>query len=78
MVFLKTGAFFFFFFKLQMGMVGPRVGQPNVNQLPAPYMSQGQFPGSGPGVGAQSGMTPPGGPGGMVQVRGLALLFDVA
>ncbi|XP_013768849.1 histone acetyltransferase p300 isoform X2 [Pundamilia nyererei] len=53
----------------QMGMVGPRVGQPNVNQLPAPYMSQGQFPGSGPGVGAQSGMTPPGGPGGMVQTQ---------
>nr|XP_057917914.1 histone acetyltransferase p300 isoform X2 [Doryrhamphus excisus] len=40
----------------QMGMVGPRMGQPNVNQLQNQYISQGQFPGSGPGVGT----TPPG------------------
>ncbi|KAJ0015730.1 hypothetical protein NQD34_014020 [Periophthalmus magnuspinnatus] len=50
----------------QMGMVGPRMGQPSVNQ----YMSQGQFPSSGPGVGAvQPGMSQPGAPGGMGQTQ---------
>lgn len=52
-----------------MGMVGPRMGQPNVNQLQNQYLSQGQFPGSGPGVGpAQPGMAQPGGQTGVAQV----------
>lgn len=52
-----------------MGMVGPRMGQPNVNQLQNQYLSQGQFPGSGPGVGpAQPGMTQPGAQTGVAQV----------
>lgn len=50
-------------------MVGPRMGQPNVNQLQNQYLSQGQFPGSGPGVGpAQPGMAQPGGQTGVAQV----------
>ncbi|KAM7382020.1 hypothetical protein PAMA_012745 [Pampus argenteus] len=54
----------------QMGMVGPRMGQPNVNQLQNQYLSQGQFPGSGPGVGtAQPGMAQPGAQGGMAQTQ---------
>ena len=54
----------------QMGMVGPRMGQPNVNQLQNQYLTQGQFPGSGPGVGAaQSGMAQPGSQAGLGQVR---------
>lgn len=53
-----------------MGMVGPRMGQPNVNQLQNQYLSQGQFPGSAPGVGtAQPGMAQPGAQGGMTQVK---------
>ncbi|XP_026171634.1 histone acetyltransferase p300-like isoform X2 [Mastacembelus armatus] len=45
----------------QLGMVGPRMGQPSVNQLQNQYLSQGQFSGSGPAVGtaqpgAQAGM----------------------
>ena len=53
-----------------MGIVGPRMGQPNVNQLQNQYLSQGQFPGSGPGVGtAQPGMAEPGAQGGMAQVK---------
>lgn len=56
-----------------MGMVVPRVGQPNANQLQNQYLSQGQFPGSGPGVGApQPGMTQPGAQGSMAQVRTLS------
>lgn len=52
-----------------MGMVGPRMGQPNVNQLQNQYLSQGQFPGSGPGVGkVQPGMAQPGAQAGMAQV----------
>lgn len=52
-----------------MGMVGPRMGQPNVNQLQNQYLSQGQFPGSGPGVGAaQPGMAQPGAQTGVAQV----------
>ncbi|KAK2820870.1 hypothetical protein Q5P01_023829 [Channa striata] len=50
----------------QMGMVGPRMGQPNVNQLQSQYLSQGQFPGSGP---AQAGMTQSGGQAGMAQTQ---------
>lgn len=46
------------------------MGQPNVNQLQNQYLSQGQFPGSGPGVGAaQPGMAQPGTQAGMAQVR---------
>lgn len=53
-----------------MGMVGPKMGQPNVNQLQNQYLSQGQFPGSGPGVGpAQPGMAQPGAQTGVAQVR---------
>ncbi|TKS90103.1 Histone acetyltransferase p300 [Collichthys lucidus] len=53
-----------------MGMVGPRMGQPNVNQLQNQYLSQGQFPGSGPGVGpAQPGMAQPGAQAGMTQTQ---------
>ncbi|CAL8309852.1 unnamed protein product [Boreogadus saida] len=45
----------------QMGMVGSRMDQPNVNQLQNQYLSQGQFPGPGPGVGCgQPGMSQPG------------------
>ncbi|XP_022054717.2 histone acetyltransferase p300 isoform X1 [Acanthochromis polyacanthus] len=51
----------------QMGMVGPRVGPPNVNQLQNQYLPQGQFPGSGPG--AQPGMAQPGAQGGMAQTQ---------
>uniref|UniRef100_H3D9B6 histone acetyltransferase n=1 Tax=Tetraodon nigroviridis TaxID=99883 RepID=H3D9B6_TETNG len=44
-----------------MGMVGSRMGQPNVNQLQNQYLSQGQFPGAGQGVGpAQPGIAQPG------------------
>ncbi|KAK7944349.1 hypothetical protein WMY93_000077 [Mugilogobius chulae] len=54
----------------QMGMVGPRIGQPNVNQLQNQYMSQGQFPSSGPGVGSvQTGMAQSGAPGSMGQTQ---------
>ncbi|KAF7204814.1 histone acetyltransferase p300 isoform X1 [Nothobranchius furzeri] len=54
----------------QMGMVGPRVGQPNVNPLQNQYLPHGQFPGSGPGVGAaQPGMAPPGAQGGMARTQ---------
>ncbi|XP_010785661.1 histone acetyltransferase p300-like, partial [Notothenia coriiceps] len=54
----------------QMGMVGPRMGQPNVNQLQNQYLTQGQFPGSGPGVGAaQSGMAQPGAQAGLGQTQ---------
>jgi len=60
-----------------IGMVGPRVGQPNVNQLQNQYLSQGQFPGSGPGVGAaQSGMAQPGAQGNMTQVSRPTMLFS--
>ncbi|KAF7647120.1 hypothetical protein LDENG_00177250 [Lucifuga dentata] len=53
----------------QMGMVGARMGQPNVNQLQNPYL-QGQFPGSTPGVAtAQPGMTQPGAQGSMPQTQ---------
>lgn len=53
-----------------MGIVGPRMGQPNVNQLQNQYLSQGQFPGSGPVVGTTPpGMAHPGPQGGMAQVR---------
>lgn len=53
-----------------MGMVGPRMGQPNVNQLQNQYLSQGQFPGSGQGVGAaQPGIAQPGTQTNMAQVR---------
>ncbi|XP_038152690.1 histone acetyltransferase p300 isoform X2 [Cyprinodon tularosa] len=53
----------------QLGMVGPRVGQPNVNQLQNQYLSHGQFPGSAPGVGGpQPGMAQPGAQGGMAQM----------
>ncbi|XP_024140259.1 histone acetyltransferase p300 isoform X2 [Oryzias melastigma] len=51
----------------QMGIGGPRVGQPNVNQLQNQYLTQGQFTGSGPVGSGQPGMAPPGGPGGMAQ-----------
>ncbi|XP_028990766.1 histone acetyltransferase p300 isoform X3 [Betta splendens] len=52
----------------QIGMVGTRIGQPSVNQLQNQYLSQGQFPGSGPGVGAaQPGMNQPGSQAGMTQ-----------
>eukprot|EP00066_Takifugu_rubripes_P014009 XP_011603275.1 PREDICTED: histone acetyltransferase p300-like isoform X2 [Takifugu rubripes] len=45
----------------QMGMVGPRMGQPNVNQIQNQYLSQGQFPGAGQGVGpTQPGIAQPG------------------
>ncbi|XP_057682643.1 histone acetyltransferase p300 isoform X2 [Corythoichthys intestinalis] len=54
----------------QMGMVGPRMGQPNVNQLQNQFMSQGQFPGSAPGVGTTPpGMAQPGPQGGMAQTQ---------
>lgn len=53
-----------------MGMVGPRMGQPNVNQLQNQYLSQGQFPGAGQGVGpAQPGISQPGTQTNMAQVR---------
>lgn len=56
-------------------MVGPRVGQPNVNTMPTQYLSHGQFPGSGPGVGApQPGLAQPGAQGGMVQIGRLTFL----
>ena len=49
---------------VQMGMVGSRIEQPNVNQLQNQYLSQGQFPGPGVGCGqpgmAQPGMAQPG------------------
>lgn len=46
------------------------MGQPNVSQLQNQYLSHGQFPGSGPGVGAaQPGMVLSGAQGGMTQVR---------
>lgn len=58
-----------------MGMVGTRMGQPNVNQLQNQYLSQGQFPGSGPGVGtAQPGMTQSGAQASMTQVKQPAVL----
>ncbi|XP_037133556.1 histone acetyltransferase p300 isoform X7 [Syngnathus acus] len=54
----------------QMGMVGPRMGQPNVNQLQNQYLSQGQFPGAGPVVGtAPPGMGQSGLQGGMAQTQ---------
>ncbi|XP_061666260.1 histone acetyltransferase p300 isoform X2 [Syngnathoides biaculeatus] len=53
----------------QIGIVGPRMGQPNVNQLQNQYLPQGQFPGSGPGVGTTSGMNQPGPQGGMTQTQ---------
>ncbi|XP_032357880.1 histone acetyltransferase p300 isoform X7 [Etheostoma spectabile] len=54
----------------QMGMVGSRMGQPNVNQLQNQYLSQGQFSGSGPGVGtAQPGMAQSGAQAGMAQTQ---------
>ncbi|XP_028332003.1 histone acetyltransferase p300 isoform X2 [Gouania willdenowi] len=54
----------------QMGMVGPRVGQPNTNQMQNQYLSQGAFPGSGPAVGGQPGMVQQPGPqGGMGQTQ---------
>lgn len=57
-------------------MVAPRMGQPNVNQLQNQYLSQGQFPGSGPGVGtAQPGMAQSGAQAGMAQVRGPEVIF---
>lgn len=53
-----------------MGMVGPRMGQPNVNQLQNQYLSQGQFPVAGQGVGpAQPGIAQPGTQTNMAQVR---------
>lgn len=59
-----------------MGMVGNRMGQPNVNQLQNQYLSQGQFPGSGPGVGtAQPGMNQPGTQAGMAQVKRPAVVM---
>lgn len=62
-----------------MGMVGARMGQPNVNQLQSQYLSQGQFPGSGPGVGtAQPGMAQPGAQAGMPQVGLTEVLFPVS
>ena len=61
-----------------MGMVGPRMGQPSVNQLQNQYLSQGQFPGSGPGVGAaQPGMGQSGAQAGMAQVSWHEVLFSV-
>lgn len=52
------------------------MGQPNVNQLQNQYLSQGQFPGSSPGVGtAQAGMTQPGAQAGMAQVKRPAVLI---
>ncbi|XP_029978288.1 histone acetyltransferase p300-like isoform X2 [Sphaeramia orbicularis] len=64
----------------QIGVVGPRIGQTNVNQLQNQYLSQGQFPATGPGVGtAQPGMTQPGVPGGMAQTQmGTPPLLPVA
>ncbi|KAM4716312.1 histone acetyltransferase p300 isoform 2-T2 [Anableps anableps] len=54
----------------QLGMVGPRVGQPNVTPMQNQYLPHGQFPGSGPGVGApQPGMAQPGAQGGMAQTQ---------
>lgn len=56
------------------------MGQPNVNQIQNQFLSQGQFPGSGPGVGtAQPGMTQPGAQAGMAQVSwpGVILSVDV-
>uniref|UniRef100_A0A3Q3JU27 histone acetyltransferase n=1 Tax=Monopterus albus TaxID=43700 RepID=A0A3Q3JU27_MONAL len=59
----------------QMGMAGPRMGQPNVNQLQNQYLSQGQFPGSGPGVGTAQ----PGAQAGMAQTQmGTPPPFSVA
>lgn len=59
-------------------MVGPRMGQPSVNQLQNQYLSQGQFPGSGPGVGTtQPGMAQPGAQAGMAQVRWPEVIFPV-
>ncbi|MEQ2167157.1 hypothetical protein GOODEAATRI_001169 [Goodea atripinnis] len=50
-------------------MVGPREGQLNVNPLQNQYLSHGQFPGSGPGVGApQPGMAQPGAQSGIAQM----------
>lgn len=53
-----------------MGMVGSRMGQPNLNQMPNQYMPQGQFPGSGgPGLGTtQPSIGQPGAVAGMAQV----------
>lgn len=51
-------------------MVGPRMGQPNVNQIQNQYLPQGQFPGAGQGVGpAQPGIAQPGTQTNMAQVR---------
>uniref|UniRef100_A0A8C7D3K9 histone acetyltransferase n=1 Tax=Oncorhynchus kisutch TaxID=8019 RepID=A0A8C7D3K9_ONCKI len=56
-----------------MGMGNPRMSQPNVGQNQ--YLPQGQFPGSGPGLGtgqpgmAQPGMNQQGNQGGMVQTQ---------
>lgn len=54
------------------------MGQPNVNQLQNQYLSQGQFPGSGPGIGsAQPRMAQPGAQAGMAQVNWHKVLFPV-
>ncbi|CAB1338236.1 unnamed protein product [Coregonus sp. 'balchen'] len=59
----------------QMGMGNSRMGQPNVGQLQNQYLPQGQFPGSGPGLGtgqpgmAQPGMNQQGIQGGMAQTQ---------
>ncbi|XP_056152565.1 histone acetyltransferase p300 [Lampris incognitus] len=54
----------------QMGMVGARMGQPNLNQMQNQFLSQAQFSGSGPGVGtAQPGMNQSGAQGGMAQTQ---------
>lgn len=54
------------------------MGQPNVNQLQNQYLSQGQFPGSGPGVGsAQPGMAQTGAQASMAQVNWHKVLFPV-
>lgn len=63
---------------LQMGMVGSRIGQPNVNQIQNQYLSQVQYPGSGPGVGtAQHGMAQPGAQTGMPQVKWPGAILSV-
>lgn len=54
------------------------MGQSNVNQLPNQYLSQGQFPGAGPGVGSsQPGMGQASAQASMAQVRWHEVVFPV-
>ncbi|XP_056263899.1 CREB-binding protein-like [Pseudoliparis swirei] len=55
---------------MQMAMVAPRTRKPHITQMLHLYLSQGQFPCSGPGVGTpQPGMAQPGAQAGMAQTQ---------